>query len=203
MRWMMTTDKLYVEVDLKNKIILSSPAPLELNWKNIGGLPFLEEHKLQDLSWAGYENYGFIKFHNDNRIILRCFSCDFGLLEKIKSELKIKVSEIRYAYECGGVVINDQYVINTDDRSKLLIQMKYLQCKENLNSHFSWKTSSGSVEFDSPVFINLYMKIMDFIQNCFDLESSVYDNINQCKDIIDVLNINLHSIDWNFNKITI
>lgn len=196
-------NELYVKVDLKNKVILSSPAPLELNWENIGGLPFLEEYKLQDLSWAGYENLGFIKFHNDNRIKLRCFRCETGLLEKIKSELKIKVSKIRYEYECGGVIVNDQYVINTDDRSKLLIQMKYLQCKENLNLHFNWKTSSGNIEFNSSSFINAYMKIMDFIQNCFDLESNVCDDINQCKNIIDVLNVNLHEINWNFNKIII
>ena len=55
-------NNLYVEIDPKNQIILSCPKELELNWNNIGGLSFLSDEQLYDLSWAGYENSGFIKF---------------------------------------------------------------------------------------------------------------------------------------------
>ena len=196
-------NNLYVEIDPKNQIILSCPKELELNWNNIGGLSFLSDDQLYDLSWAGYENSGFIKFDKENRNALRCFTCEPSLIEQIKSELKLKLSEIRYNYECSGVIVNDEYTLNTNDRSKILMQIKYLECKECDDLNFIWKTSSGKVEFTSSTFIKVFKKIREFIQKSFDLEVTICNNIDNCNDIISLVSINLNEIEWNSNQITI
>jgi hypothetical protein len=194
---------LYFEVDPKRKEILAPPRQLELNWNNIGGLLFLDDNKLSDLSWAGYENSGFIKFTKENKDTLRCYSCGDKIIDQIKTELIKKLSEIRYNYECGGVIVNNSYMLNTDDRSKLLMQMKYLECKYNPNLMFKWKTTSGFIEFSSNDFVIIFEKIWDFIQECFDMEKKISSRISKCDKFIDLLYIDLNSINWNFNKIII
>jgi hypothetical protein len=192
---------IYLEIDPKNKKILSPPKELELNWNNIGGLCFLDEDKLIDLSWAGHANTGFIKFIATNKNAIRCFDCSDEIIEKIKLQLIEKLSNIRYHYECGGITVNNQYSLNTDDRSKLLMQMKYLYCKTNLNHNFKWKTSSGEVTFFSEEFIKIFDKIVEFIQRCFELELEMSKKINLCDNIISLCQINLNAIEWNFNTI--
>jgi hypothetical protein len=194
---------LYIEVDPKNKTVLGSPKPLELNWNNIGGLVFLDDTKLSDLTWAGYENSGFIKFSIDNKNTLRCYSCESKLLEDIKTQLTQELSKIRYEYECGGVIINEQYSLSTDDRSKLLMQIKYLECKENLELEFIWKTSSGFIKLSSNEFIIIWDKIRNFIQRSFDLEYKMHSVISECEDFVSLLYIDLKSIPWESNKIII
>jgi hypothetical protein len=192
---------IYLEIDPKNKKILSPPTELELNWNNIGGLCFLDEDKLIDLSWAGYPNTGFIKFSAANKNVIRCFDCSDEIIEKIKLQLIEKLSNIRYNYECGGITVNNQYSLNTDDRSKLLMQMKYLYCKTNSNHEFKWKTSSGEIIFFSEEFIKIFDKIVEFIQKCFELELEMSKRINLCGNIISLCQINLNAIEWNFNTI--
>lgn len=194
---------IYLEIDPKNKKILSPPKELELNWNNIGGLCFLDEDKLIDLSWAGYTNTGFIKFSAANKNAIRCFDCSAEIIEKIKLQLIEKLSNIRYTYECGGIIVNNQYSLNTDDRSKLLIQMKYLYCKTNLNHKFKWKTSSGEVTIFSNEFIKIFDKIVEFTQKCFELEMEMSNKINLCHNIIGLCQINLNEIEWNFNNVTL
>jgi hypothetical protein len=192
---------LYFKINPKERKILDSPKPLELNWNNIGGLPFLSEEQLLDLSWAGYDGVGFIKYDIDNKNSLRCYSCDEKILLSIKWELIKKLSEDRYNYECGGVIINNQYKISTDDRSKLLLQIKYSECLDDDNLIFNWKTSSGFVEFTSDKFINLYKKIRLFYQKCFDIEFQYNNQINSCNEFVNLLYLNLNNIPWNFNNI--
>jgi hypothetical protein len=196
-------ESLYVEIDPKENKILSPPKPLEINWKNIGGLSFLTDDKLNDLSWAGYENSGFIKFNLESKNILRCFSYDPTLIDQIKMKLKEELSNIRYEYECGGIVVNNQYSISTDDRAKILLQSKYLQCMEDSKLTFYWKTSSGFYYFTSQEFITLFKKITEFIQKCFDYEKVLIDSIEECKDLIQLLYVKLDKNTWNFNVINL
>lgn len=197
----MVNNDLYLEIDPKNYIILGPPKELELNWNNIGGLSFLSDDKLYDLSWAGYENSGFIKFVPQNKNKIRCFTCSPILIEKIKTELKQQLSKIRYQYECGGVIIKNQYQIATDDRSKILMQIKYTECKENPDLIFDWKTNSGRVEFTSVEFIKVFEKIRNFIQECFEIEFKHHDKINECSNVLDFCYIDLHKITWSSNNI--
>ena len=196
-------NNLYFEVDPKCKEILAPPKQLELNWNNIGGLSFLDDNQLSDLSWAGYKNSGFIKFTRENKDTLRCYTCSDKIIDQIKTELIKKLSEIRYSYECGGVIVNNSYMLSTDDRSKLLMQMKYLECKSNQDSIFKWKTTSGFIEISSKDFIIIFEKIWNFIQNCFDVEEQISSRIFKCDKFIELLYIDLNSTNWNFNNITI
>jgi hypothetical protein len=194
---------LYIEIDPKNKKLLSPPKKLELNWNNISGLCFLEDDKLFDLSWAGYENTGFIKFNEENKNAIRCFEYDNEILNQIKIKLKKKLSEIRYNYECGGIILDNKYTIDTDDRSKLLMHLQYSYCKDNLDNAFIWRSSGGNISLTSEEFIVIFHKVVEFIQRCDELEAEYVEKINSCTDVINLCYINLDKIDWNFNSIAL
>lgn len=194
---------LYFEINPKEKKISSAPEKLEINWKNISGIVYLNEDELYDLSWAGYPENGFLKFSKENEKKLKKFDCDSILFNRIKSQFKDQVSSLRYEIECSGININNRYEISTDDRSKTLILMKYLECNSNNDLNFKWKSKSGFIDFTSSEFLKLVIEMQKFIQNLFDLEFNLYNEIERCNDILDILLLFSNDISWPSNMIKI
>lgn len=194
---------LYLEINPVCKKIIGYPKKLEVNWNNIGGLCYLEDEKLFDLSWAGYPENGFVKFSKNKKFTINNLTFDDSILSSIKTKLKTYICEIRYLSECNGVLVNNQYYMDTDDRSKLHMLMKYNECILNENLNFNWKTKSGYMKFTSEDFIRLYNKIQTYIQKCFDLEFDLYNKIDNCDTIVKLLSLDLENISWVSNSIDI
>lgn len=192
---------IYFYVDLDNKKILEEPKPLQTNWKNISGLSFLTDDELSDLSWAGHDGFGFIKFDSINQEIIKDYSFDGPILLKFKSQLKDKLNRDRIRHEKKGVIVNNQYLIKLDVPTKISLSMKYLQCNSNKNLFFNWETSSGYKEFTSLEFINLFEKIMQFIQTSIDIKIEYSKKIESCNTISELISVKFSSIKWNSNEI--
>lgn len=186
----MSENNLYFKINPKTKKILAHPQKLEENWRNISGLPYLSKSELYDLSWAGYKNEGFIHIEDEEE--LNQLTCDNEILNQIKIYYRNYVSELRYRKESEVICIDDYFYIQLNDRCKLLLTMKYLECSSNKDLNFRWKTIKGSIEFNSSKFINLYHKIQVHIQNLFEEELELQEKINQCEDINELLNLNLN-----------
>jgi CII-binding regulator of phage lambda lysogenization HflD len=69
--------------------------------------------------------------------------------------------------------------------------MKYHECLGNENLKFNWKTLSGFFEFDSKMFLNLYAKIQNYIQNLFELEYKIHKKIEECENISNLMDLDL------------
>ena len=194
---------LYFEINPKEKKILSPPEKLEINWKNISGIVYLNKDELYDLSWAGYPNHGFLKFSKENEKKLKEFECDSILFEIIKSQFKDQISSLRYEIECSGINIDNRYEISTDDRSKTLLLLKYLECNSNNDLKFKWKSKSGFIDFTSSEFIKMVNEIQKFFQKLFDLEFDLNNHIDKCNDILDIFSLISNDISWPSNMIKI
>lgn len=192
---------LYIKVNLKEKTILEPPKELELNWNNISGLCYLSDNELKDLSWAGYDDIGFIKFTKDNLILVEDYYISAEIISQIKRELKDILSEMRYTYETGGVIIDNRYHLSTSDRSKILIYGKYLECLSNPELSFNWKSTSGPIHLTANEFIGIFNGIQKFTQECFDIEIKFIEKINSCSTILELFSIDLTSIEWTSNHI--
>lgn len=184
-------ENLYFEIDPKKEEILSPAKQIETNWRNISGLIYLPDEKLYDLSWAGYENCGFLKLSKDNSEKIERFQSNFDVLNFVKSLCKDLTSSNRYNKECGIINIDGKYSLQLTDRCKLLITMKYLECIYTKDLTFEWKTISGYVNFKSSDFIKLYMAIQKYVQTLYDEEKNIMEKIDSCKNISNLLNIDL------------
>lgn len=196
-------DDLYFEINPKEKKILSIPKELENNWKTICGLRYLSQDELFDFSWVGYYEEGFLKFCKENEEKLKQFTVDATLFNSIKCHLKDIVSSLRYEIECSGVIVDNRYEISTDDRSKTMIQLKYLECISNDTLNFKWKTKSGFVDFTSADFIKMTNQVQKFFQNLFNIEFDICNKIEESKSILDLLSIFTDEISWTSNSIKI
>ena len=187
-------DDLYFEINPNESKILGPPINLDINWNNITGIVFLTKEELYDLSWAGYSNIGFVKICNDNKNTIKSLYYDSIILNSVKSKWKDKVSENRKEIELIPLEINGSFSIQLTERCKLSIIMKYYECLMNENLKFNWKTLSGFFEFDSKMFLNLYSKIQNHIQNLFELEYKIHKEIEECENIASLIDLDLDII---------
>jgi hypothetical protein len=194
---------LYIEVDIENKRILDFPKKLDINWNNISGLCYLSDSELSDLSWAGHPNIGFFKYTPDNIEIIKLFSIENNLFLQIKESIKGNLSELRYHHETNGVIIDNRYQLSTSDRSKILMQGKYFECLSDDSLLFDWKSQSGTINLNSKDFIKIFKEIQKFIQKSFDIEIDYMKKIDECNTIIDLFSIDINSIEWNSNHISL
>jgi hypothetical protein len=187
-------DDLYFEINPNESKILGPPINLDINWNNITGIVFLTKEELYDLSWAGYSNIGFVKICNDNKNTIKSLYYDSIILTSVKSKWKDKVSENRKKIELIPLEINNSFSIQLTERCKLSIMMKYNECLLNQNLKFNWKTLSGFFEFDSKMFLDLYSKIQNYIQNLFELEYKIHKEIEECESIASLIDLDLEII---------
>lgn len=184
-------DNLYFEINPKTNTIKSRPKQLNHNWKNISGLLYLSESKIYDLSWAGYEEDGFIKITKENAERLEDFKSDFNALDSLKIIFKQQVSYNRSIKDSGVITVDNKYSIQLTDKCKTSLSMKYLECITVKDLKINWKTLSGFVEFNADEFKILFLKIQKYIQNLFDIEKSIHLKIENSKTFKELLDIDI------------
>lgn len=82
------------------------------------------------------------------------------------------VAARRYAAEIAGITINGLQ-INTDDRSKLLINGAALEATIDPAYTMQWKTSAGFVELTAAQVIGIARAVRAHVQACFDREAEL------------------------------
>ena len=78
----------------------------------------------------------------------------------------------RWKAETGGTVING-LPIDTDDRSKLLINGAAMQADRNADYVLRWKTSQGFVDLSAAQVLAVADAVSENVQLCFDREDAL------------------------------
>lgn len=80
----------------------------------------------------------------------------------------------RYKRELAGVVVGGMG-IDTDDRSKTLINGAALKAMRNSSYILNWKTPGGFVQIPADQVLAMADAVSDHVQACFDRESELLD----------------------------
>lgn len=184
-------DDLYFEINPKENLILSPPIQLDTNWKNISGIIFLSADELYDLSWAGYDNFGFVKICSENYDVLKKLKYENSIFLVTKSKYKDIVSDNRRDQELNPLLVDNRFSVQLTDKFKLHLLMKYNECISDTNLVFNWKTISGPVEFTSEKFLIFYKKIQKYIQKLYDIEIELHKKIDAVENMKDLLKLDL------------
>ena len=179
----MILDDYYVLVDTQQKIVIDKIQKLPNNWHNISGLSGLSENELCDLKWAGHHNLGWVSIASK---LIKEYKSPVENLELNKNTLKQLISEIRKEKESDGIEYQG-IKIKTDEKTRYSLLIKKLQGKEEVNykcfNHYHIFTNMQ---------INEICDMMEtYIQECFDWEMSVYQQIENCKELSDFISIKL------------
>jgi len=189
-------DFFFVINPIENKII-NAPQKMGINWKNICTIRSLSTEELYDLSWAGHEGVGFVKACGENKDIIQNLNCDPDILILVKNTYKKIISEKRKEKESFPILVEGKFLIQLTEKCKLHMLMKYIECISNEDLSFNWKSNTGPIKFTAIKFILLYKKIQSHIQNLFDKEIEIHNQIDECQDIKSLMNVEL-DINCNF-----
>jgi hypothetical protein len=170
----------YVLVDTRDKIIINKIQKLPENWKNIAGLPGLSDDKLCDLTWAGWDNLGWINIHSEK---IKDYGYSLENLELNKNAFKVLISEIRKEQQLNTIEYQGAKI---KSNTKTLFSLFILQGKQKVN----FKCINGYYTFTSEQLKELYDIMESQIQQWFDWEMEVYSQIDSCQDVSDFLNVN-------------
>lgn len=191
--------KYYFEINPRKNIILDSPKELDSTWKNISGIDKLEDNYLQDLSWGGYPEGGFLRFCQENYENSKSFSYEKDVFVRSMFFVKDLVTRNRKSFLSEKIIINENYSINLTNNFKISLLMKYNECLFDKNLKFKWKFNEGFLEYDSEKFISLYKKIQNHIGSAFEEEQKINSIIENCSDLYSLLRINTEiKLDLNF-----
>lgn len=190
----MTRTNFYVLVDKSTETVLNHPAELPENWNNIHGLPSLNDEELADLGWAGHENLGWIKFDLE-------FPNHYNFADEwtsfAKESIKDFYAKLRWEAETKGIIYKS-VEIGTDDRTKTTILLKKELMAKTSKQTFSWKHKGSIVEFNVKDIIEISNAINDYIQECFEIEASLIQQLDAATNPLDLARYNLE-IEWPSN----
>lgn len=182
-------NKLYTYVNHENLTIDNLAQFLPENWKNILGLNLYSDEKLENLSWAGHSNYGWV---NLSTFDLSSYTPLPEWLELSKNGMKSIVSKFRYEAETEPLIWNG-HQIKIDERTKTSLSFKILSAQSNLDYKCFWKFSGDDIaELTISELKNISTLIDDHIQKCFELEFQKITEIENCETPYDLGNINLN-----------
>lgn len=83
-----------------------------------------------------------------------------------------RIAARRYEAEVGGITLNGLQ-IDTDDRSKLLINGAALEATIDPEYVMQWKTSGGFIELTGAQVIGIARAVRAHVQACFDREAEL------------------------------
>lgn len=196
--------RLFFYVDTKNKVILDVPKKLDYGWKGIVGLNLLSDEHLIDLEWSGHPGFGFIPWEEKYISLLKDYICDDETFFIFKNFIKNYISELRWEIESGGIEVNGNYFIKTDDRSKLLLYSIYFNIINNSDQYrnkFNFKTPNGIVPFTSEQFKSIFNYVNSFIKECFDKEMEIIDIVDKKTSFLELIEIDYHKLFDISNKL--
>lgn len=83
-----------------------------------------------------------------------------------------RIAARRYEAEVGGITING-LAVDTDDRSKLLINGAALEATIDPEYVMQWKTADGFVQLTGAQVIGIARAVRAHVQACFDREAEL------------------------------
>jgi hypothetical protein len=184
-------NNLFTYVNHKNLTIENLAQILPENWKNIQGLNLHSDEKLEDLSWAGHSEYGWVKLSSFD---LSSYSPLPEWLDLSKNNAKNIISKARYEAETEPLTWNG-HLIRVNDRTKSALVFKLFSAQSTPNYTCLWKFLNDEAVLEFSDLLDLSSFMNNYIQECFDLESEKKKEIDNCKSPNDLGQINL-DINW-------
>lgn len=179
----MNLNDFYILVDTENKETIDKFQTLPKNWKNISGLPGLSDEKLEDLKWAGHHNLGWISLKSPK---IKEFKMSQENLELNKNTLKDLISQKRKE-EQNKPIEYKGFKIKTDIKTRCSLFLKKNSDEQKIN----FKCINGYFTFTSKDISIVYNLIESRIQKYFDEEMKIYQKIDNCNSIRDLMEINI------------
>jgi hypothetical protein len=190
----MTRQNFYVLVDKNTNTVLNHPSELPENWNNIHGTSSLTDKELEDLTWTGHSNFGWIKFDSE---FPTTYTFANGWELFAKECIKESYSNLRWKVEMKGILYNG-IEIGTDDRTRTAILLKKELMSRTSKETFSWKYNGSIVEFDNEDINKILNAINDYVQECFEIEASLIKQLDEVKTPLDLRKFDLN-IEWPSN----
>lgn len=106
--------------------------------------------------------------------LLHAYGLALGPLEYVETvtEQKQAIANKRWEVETGGLTLQGVYV-NTEDRSKTLLNGAALKAMRNAAYVLRWKTPTGFIDLSSEQVLAFADAVADFVQVCFDREDEL------------------------------
>lgn len=89
-----------------------------------------------------------------------------------------RIADQRYRHEIAGVDVGGMHV-DTDDRSKLLINGAALEAMLDPDYVMQWKTPAGFVELDAGQVLAVARAVRAHVQACFDREAELLAAVSE------------------------
>lgn len=99
------------------------------------------------------------------------------LVARERYEIAGRIADRRYQAEEAGIVI-DGLRMNTDDRSKLLINGAALESTVNPSYVMRWKTPEGFVDLTGEQVMGIARAVRAHVQACFDREAELLTELD-------------------------
>lgn len=97
-------------------------------------------------------------------------------LAVIATQWAQRIAARRYLAETSGTTVNGM-PIDTDDRSKLLINGAVVEAMIDPSYTLAWKTSAGSMPLTGSQVISIGRAVRAHVQACFDREAALLDAV--------------------------
>lgn len=179
----MNLNDLYVLVDIEKKLIIDKVQELPENWNNISGLKYLSEDKIKNLDWSGNKNLGWINIKSND---IKKYSFSKETLELNKNYFKSIISKIRKEKQLDPIRYNEA-LIQTDLKTRCAL---LLLINLGLDKDINFKCLNGYFSFNLTQLKDILNAINNHIQKYFDIEKTIFDQIDKCDSVQDFINVN-------------
>ena len=129
----MIFDKHYIQVDLDKKIFSGSFQLLPENWHNISCFNSLSDEELEDLTWSGNKNIGWIRFTSPK---IKDFDVMRDTFMLIKNNLKKNTVDYENFNQASIIELQSSFYETYDNllsnKYKVTINQKSLDKVKNL-----------------------------------------------------------------------
>lgn len=133
-----------------------------------------------------------IEFRDDKIVVV--YNYDLPDIEVFKEHTKNKVAAKRWQQEIGGITINNVgYATDRESQTKYTAIEVAITHADPLTWSINWKTSSGTfITLNAEEMMVIIDDIEQYIQDCFNKEYELQQQINACTTIEQVM-----AIDYN------
>lgn len=183
---MISLDKYFVSVDPVSRIVKGQLHCLPETHENLSSLSSLSEDELEDLSWAGIENQGWVCFTSD---LLTRYSSDSQNLESNKVFLKRKISEETEKRLQGGFVYQGHRV-EASPNFRFHLHLETQKSLSKIGYHQFFRFDDKSVKLDCVEIRNLYEVLELFLSKNAQWEHELFGSIERCKDLPELAKLN-------------
>lgn len=182
----MNFDNFYVLVDLEKKLIIDKVQELPKNWNNIFSLSGLSQEELEDLSWSGNTNCGWINMKSEK---IKEYKSTPENLQLNKSTLKDLVSDKIKLKRTEQILYKGIY-FRCDQKTINSLLLKKTSSIYNQDSVISYKVEDNYYSLTISD-IHIICDMMErHIQDCFEYERKIFDQIDSFKSVSEFFNLN-------------